>query len=93
MRKQYPVPIRDNTDEEDAEIKRQIAEDPDLVSFTGKRIVERPTPPERAAMLRKQSKRDVTVALDADLIDALKSLDPNDWHARLNAIARASLGM
>lgn len=92
MRKQYPIPIRDNTPEEEAEAQRQRLMDPDALEFTGENVVDRP-PPHLRGKANGGAKRCVSVSLDGDLIDALKALDPQDWQGRLNAIARSSLGM
>ena len=85
MSKAIPY-IRDNTPEEEAEIQRQIAEDPDTWEFTGKIARGRGRP-------RGATKRQVTVSLDIDLIEALRTPDPKGWQTRLNAAARAGLGL
>ena len=78
-------PIRDNTPEEEAAIKKAIAGDPDTWEI-----------PEGAKPLRRgrpagRTKTKVTVRLDNDLIDALKGEDPKGWQTRLNAVAWAGL--
>lgn len=78
-----------NTPEEDAEIRRQIAEDPDTWEFTGD-IVDRP-PPHKRGRPAGRTKAQVTVSLDIELIEALKSPDAKGWQTRLNAAARAGL--
>ncbi len=77
--------IRDNTPEEEAAIKKAIAEDSDTWEI-----------PEGAKPLRRgrpagQKKAKVTVRLDLDLIEALKGSDPKGWQTRLNSAAWAGL--
>ena len=80
-----PPVIKDNTPEEEAEIQRQIAEDPDTWS----------TPADAKAIKRGRpagrTKEQVTVRLDKDLIQALKSPEPKGWQTRLNEAARLGL--
>lgn len=78
--------IRENTPEEEAEIQRQIAEDPDTWEFTGKIVKGRGRP-------RGVTKQQVTVSLDIELVEALKGNDSKGWQTRLNAAARAGLGL
>ena len=82
-----PPLIKDNTPEEEAEIQRQIANDPDTWEI-----------PKDAKVLRRGrprgvTKKQVTVSLDIELIEALKTPDPKGWQTRLNAAARAGLKM
>lgn len=82
-----PIPdIRENIPEEEAEIQQQIAEDPDTWEFTGKVVRGRGRP-------RGATKRQVTVSLDIELIEALKGDDPKGWQTRLNAAARSGCGL
>ncbi len=77
--------IVDITDEEEAAIQKAISEDPDTWEFTG--------PVTRRGRPKGRSKKQVTVSLDIDLIDALKEPDKKGWQTRLNAAARAGLGI
>lgn len=78
---QKPPIVRDNTPEEEAEIQRQIAEDPEISEI-----------PQDAKVIKRgrpfgQTKEQVTVRLDKSLVQALKSPDPKGWQTRLNAAA------
>lgn len=82
-----PPKIRLNTDEEEAEIQRQIAADPDTWS----------APPD-APILRRgrpagQTKSQVTLRLDNDVLAALKGEDPKGWQTRANAMLRKAVGL
>lgn len=80
-----PPIIRDNTAEEEAEAQRQIAQDPDTWR----------TSPDAKAIKRGrpagQTKEQVTVRLDKDLIARLKAPDEKGWQTRLNAAALRGL--
>ena len=80
-----PPMIRDNTPEEETDIQRQIAEDPDLMET-----------PRNAKVLKRgrpvgQTKEQVTVRLDKTLLEALKTPDPKGWQTRLNEAALRGL--
>jgi uncharacterized protein (DUF4415 family) len=80
-----PPVIKDNTSEEEAEIQRQIAGDPDTW-----------TTPKDAKVLKRgrpagQTKEQVTVRLDKALIRELKTPDPKGWQTRLNEAALRGL--
>ena len=79
--------IRDNTPEEEADIQRQIAEDPDLAEI----------PPTVKALKRGRpagkTKQQVTVRLDIDVIRALQTPEAKGWQTRLNQAVRDGLKM
>ncbi|SDH27513.1 BrnA antitoxin family protein [Roseospirillum parvum] len=77
--------ILDNTPDEDQAIQAAIAADPD--TFEADASVRRVGRP------RGRTKRQVTVSLDADLIEALRGDNPKGWQTRLNKAARDGLGM
>ena len=80
-----PPIIRDNTPEEEAEIQRQIAEDPDAwTTSPDAKVLKRGRP-------AGQTKEQVTVRLDRTLLDALRTPDPKGWQTRLNEAARRGL--
>ncbi|MEO1190688.1 MAG: BrnA antitoxin family protein [Pseudomonadota bacterium] len=80
-----PPIVQDNTPEEEAEIQRQIAEDPDTWAMPrDARVIKRGRPTGR-------TKQKVTVRLDKAVIDKLKSPDSKGWQTRLNAAARRGL--
>lgn len=79
--------ILDNTEEEEAEIAFQNATDPDAWATAPEaKILKRGRP-------AGQTKEQVTVRLDKELIRALKTPDPKGWQARLNRAAIRGLGM
>lgn len=93
------------TDEEEARIQAGIAQDPDNPELTAEELANfRPLHefmPELAAAIRKAArgrpteatpKKQVTVRLDADVIEALKS-DGAGWQTRMNAKLRDQLGL
>lgn len=86
MAKKPPM-IPDNTPEQDARIKAAIATDPDTweASETAK--------PRRVGRPSGSNKSQVTVKLDNDVLDALRSPDRKGWQTRLNAHLRDALGL
>ena len=74
-----------HTEEEERELQARIAKDPDTWEFTGSQR-QRGRPFGR-------TKQQVTVSLDIDLIEALKQPEKKGWQTRLNAAARAGLGL
>jgi uncharacterized protein (DUF4415 family) len=82
-----PPIIADNTAEEEAEAQRQIAQDPDTW----------PTPSDAKVLKRGrpagQTKEQVTVRLDKELLRELKTPDEKGWQTRLNAAARRGLSL
>ncbi len=87
MEMDKPPKIRLNTDEEEAEIQRHIAEDPDTwTALEDAPILKRGRP-------AGQTKEQVTVRLDKDVIAALKTPDEKGWQTRLNAILREAVGL
>lgn len=83
--KQILKNLKPNSPEEEAEIQRQIAEDEDTWEFCGP-VTKRGRPLGR-------TKKQVTVSLDIDLIEALSKPERKGWQTRLNAAARAGLGL
>ena len=84
MMKKPPV-IRDNTPEEDAKIRQQIADDPDAWETSpSAKVLKRGRP-------AGQTKEQVTVRLDKALLDALKTPDAKGWQTRLNEAALRGL--
>ena len=87
------------SDAEEAEIQRQIAEDPDDHEMTDEQFAKRLTPeqalpPGFLAALRsrrgpgkKPAKQAVTLRLDPDIVDAFKADGPG-WQSRVNAALR-----
>ena len=95
------------SDEEDAEINRGIASDPDTYELDDAWFREaRPVTdfPDMVALLTRhgklgrpplpddQKKRRVTLYLDPDVLDALKQ-DGKGWQTRANAALRRALGL
>ena len=84
MAKKPPVVI-DITPEKDAEIRAQIANDPDTWEMApGSKVLKRGRP-------SGKTKEQITVRLDKDLLAALQSPDPKGWQTRLNAAVRVGL--
>ncbi len=77
--------VRDNTPAEDAAIREQIASDPDTwQADPGAKVLRRGRP---SGVTKKQ----VTVRLDLELLEALQTPEAKGWQTRLNAAARAGL--
>ena len=76
--------LRLPTDEEDARIRAGIAADPDTheVSDAEFALMRRPGRP-----LGSGTKRQITLRLDADLIDTFKA-SGDGWQTRINAVLR-----
>lgn len=85
MRKTKIPYIRDLTPEEDAKIRADIATDPDTWEIPADAV------PLRVGRPAGETKQQVTVRLDIDLVRALKQPDPKGWQTRLNAAARAGM--
>ncbi len=77
--------IKSNTEEEERDIQSQIVEDDDTWEFSGA-ARQRGRP-------KGRTKQQVTVSLDIDLIEALSKPEKKGWQTRLNAAARAGLGL
>jgi uncharacterized protein (DUF4415 family) len=87
------------SDEDEAEIQRQIAEDPDDKEMTDEQFAKRLTPEEalppgflaavraRRGPGRKVAKQAVTLRLDPDVVEAFKADGPG-WQSRVNAALR-----
>lgn len=87
------------SDEEEAEIQRQIAENPEDHEMTDEQFANRLTPEEalppgflaavraRRGPGRKPAKQVVTLRLDPDVVDAFKAEGPG-WQSRVNAALR-----
>ena len=79
--------MKEPTEEEEAEIQRQIAEDPDTWEMSADAVIIRRGRPSG------QTKDQVTVRIDRDVLAALKSPDPKGWQTRLNALLREAVGL
>lgn len=96
---------RELTDEEEAEIQRLIASDPDSPEATDEQLAQaRPFAevfPEWAAEIAArtagrpkldQPKKAVSLRLDQDVVDGFKAKGPG-WQSRINAALRKELGI
>lgn len=84
MPKRFPV-INDNSAEEERAIATGIASDADTREITATdRVVRVGRPP-------GQTKAQVTVRLDKDLLEILRSPEPKGWQTRLNQALRDAL--
>lgn len=95
--------IRPLTDEEEAEIQRQIASDPDDWETTDEDLANaRPFAevfPDLMESIKRsrgrpkldEPKRQVTLRLDADVIEKLKASGPG-WQTRVNDVLRKAVG-
>ena len=77
--------VRDSTPVEDAAIRKQIAADPDTWE------IDLSKPPLRRGRPAGASKKQVTVRLDLEVLEALQTPEAKGWQTRLNAAARAGL--
>lgn len=77
--------IRLNTPNEEAEIKKQIAADPDTWEASADATVIRRGRP------RGLTKQQVTVRIDREVLVALKGENEKGWQTRMNAILRKTL--
>ena len=85
MARKPPI-IRDNTPEEEAEIRRQIAADPDTWEASADaRVIRRGRP-------AGSNKSQVTVKIDKDVLDKLRE-GGRGWQTRMNAALREALGL
>ena len=81
-----PPKIRDLTPEEEAEVKAQIAADPDTWEAPpGAKVLRRGRP-------RGQTKEQVTIRLDKDLLARLRQ-NGKGWQTRINKLLRQALDM
>lgn len=79
--------IRENSPEEEADIQKQIDEEPQLAEIPkNARVLKRGRPP-------GQTKMQVTVRLDIQLISELKKPDAKGWQTRLNEAAKRGLAL
>ncbi len=92
------------SDHDERKIQRQIASDPDAPEATGEQLAQaRPFAdalPALAASIRKargrprldRTKLQVTIRLDADVLDRLRSSGPG-WQSRINDALRKELDL
>ena len=86
MAKKLPPAIPDHSPEQDAEIRRRIAADPDTWEAAPDAV------PIRRGRPAGSNKAQVTVKLDRDVIEHLKA-GGKGWQTRLNATLRDALGL
>ncbi|MEM9845536.1 MAG: BrnA antitoxin family protein [Pseudomonadota bacterium] len=79
-----PPRIPDNTPEEEARIQSGIAADPDTWEAADAK-------PRRVGRPSGSDKTKVTLNLDNDVLDALKSPEAKGWQTRANATLRKAL--
>lgn len=91
--------IPEPADEEEVEIQRMIADDPDDHEMTDEEFAHRVTPEDalppgflaavraRRGPGRKPSKLSVTLRLDPDVVEAFKADGPG-WQSRVNSALR-----
>lgn len=79
--------VRDNTPEEEQDIQRQIAESDELTEIPlDAKVIKRGRP-------FGQTKRQVTIRLDNDVLNALKSPSEKGWQTRANELLRKAVGL
>jgi uncharacterized protein (DUF4415 family) len=92
-----PKHLLDITDEEEAEIQRQIASDPDDEELSDE-SARRPMSFSEAVRRQRgrppvaHPKQHINIRLDADLVDRLKADGPG-WQSRANDLLRKAVGM
>ncbi len=84
-----PPVIRDLTDEEEARLQRDIADDPDTWEARGALV--RRTPPRGWTGLPAADA--VALTIDRSVADALRKNDPDRWEERANAILKEAVGL
>lgn len=83
-----PPKIRDNTPAEEAEIQRQIANDPDTWSVAGKPTLRRGRP----ALPAEKKKQQITMLLDPDVLEHFKKKGKG-YQTEINAVLRKAAGL
>ena len=84
-----PPKIRDNTPEEEAEIQRQIAEDPDTWEIPkGAKVLKRGRP----SLPADKKKQQITILLDPDVLDHFKSKGKG-YQTEINDALRKAAGL
>jgi uncharacterized protein (DUF4415 family) len=89
--------LRPFTEADEAEVQRQIASNPDAPEATDEQLAH---PMTFADAMRRHAgrprlanpKQQVSVRLDADVLQKLKASGPR-WQARMNAALRKELGL
>lgn len=89
--------LRPFTETDEAEVQRQIASNPDAPEATDEQLAH---PMTFADAMRRHAgrprlanpKQQVSVRLDADVLQKLKASGPR-WQARMNAALRKELGL
>ena len=79
--------IRDNTPEQEQDIQRQIAESDELTEIPlNAKVIKRGRPSGR-------TKSQVTIRLDNDVLNALKSPSEKGWQTKANELLRKAVGL
>ena len=92
MAKTIPF-IRDNTEEEEAEIQRQIAEDPDTWEFTGKVAPREQSKVWPYVRPDRDKVEPVTVCIDREVLSVLQTPSIDGWEKRMNDLLREAVGL